>query len=486
MSDLPKRLQEQAAANQKGLAYKQANARTARAARQQGRKRPSDPVEERKKRKPVAVAQDEIGFRFYFTTSFVDVSRYFSSPPSSLPSPIAQLISSYQAVVDRFGDGWPTGVVQLSTLPPDLSDVGYRFGEFSIAVPTYGSRWLDRLSSLSPATFPEVRQEPFSSMEFNVVQPSVVTAFQQVNALTADNLAEGFDDGLEALESGSIVIAYEEAMSWDVPLWPAAGANPFPRTFTEPLTVPIYNTPANSYQGPAVDLHTFRTSVVKTCQAASDSGAIVLLHSINTSSYSYVVSNYLPRFYKGLSGVDQGGNDVLFELLALNVNALDLILDLGSPGTVSAIQQGNSRGRFLRFLDQQHPVALDIETSLSGDSRFCAIIPYSWQGLRSIFLLNQYEFAFANDQPLTSNPYAQLSAFLNSVNGARSLDPIQRSNSIYEVLGPDFLFTPLTEEYRRKAADIERVRIKTLQAAANAYFDLSTTLASGLPPLKSD
>jgi hypothetical protein len=487
MSDLPKRLQEQAAANQKSLAYKQANARTARAARQQGQKRPTDPVEEKKKRKPVAAVQDEIGFRFYFTSSFLDLSEYFNGvryPRSN--HPIDELINGYQSLTTNFGDGWSTGVVQLASLPPDLSAAGYQLGAFSTDVPLYGSRWLDRLSSLNPATFPEVRLSPFSEMQFDVVQPSLVTTFEQVNTLAANNLLNGFDDGLEALETGSVVIAYEEAISWDVPAWPEPGSDPFRTTFSEPYTVPVYVSSTDSYIGPAVPLHTFRTDAIKTCQAASDSGAVVLVSSYIQSEYSFVARNYGPRLYKGLSGVDQGGNDALFDLLGLGVDALDLIVDLERPGISSALPLFNQRARFEYFLDQQHPAALRIEASLSDESRFCSVLPHRWQGLASVFHNSAFDFNFARDIPGGGTPYNALLQFLTLVNSARFLDPVERYNEIYDVLGPDFLSTPLSEERRRKAADIERVRIKTLQAAANAYFDLSTTLASGLPPLKSD
>jgi hypothetical protein len=483
MSDLPKRLQEQAAANQKALSYRQANARTARAARQQGRKRPTDPVEEKKKRKPVAAVQDEIGFRFYFTSSFLDLSSYFDGAiyPRSNHA-IEELATSYQVLVDYFGDDWSSGVIQLAALPLYMQQAGYRLGQLSShAGGFYGTRWLDRLSSLDPATFTEVRLPPFSRMEFEVVQPSLVTAFEQVNASLTGTLIDGFDDGIDALENGSIVLVYEDAIPWDVPAWSLNPSRPFESRID---TVPIFNFDRNEYVEPVptVKLHTFRANAVKVCQEAFDSGAIVLLDGVRGDSY--VSYNYNPALYRGLSGVDQGGNDALFDLLALGVDALDLSVNLQSPGSSSSLYTlFDERGRFERFLDQQHPAALRIEAALSDESRFCTIIPSEWEGISSVFKYDIFQFEFSRDAGYNNDPFRSFWAFLYGISSNLELDPDQRADQVYQWLAT---YEDLDEAYWRKAADIARVRVKAQQAAANAYLDLSRKLASGYSPLKLD
>lgn len=545
MSELSDRLNEQTAANQKALNYRAANANAARAARQPGKRRPTDSNATTAKKRKVAIQQETIGFRFYFTSSFVETTSF----ASDRNQPVLQLKSDYDSLVSRYGDGWSTNIIQLDRLPSYLERTGFRFGVLGPNISPVGARELSRLDQLDVGRFPEIRDAPFDEMQFSVVPPTLITTFQEENT-RGTTLLDGFDDDPEeVLAQGNVVICYDEAIWWDVPGWPyQGGGSQFPDlirtggtgiyetitwqmpydliyvtcspsesypteckylttigflgyggyyrvrwrtadgeivdqpgfdTFTyQELTsftpvnttyyLPRWSNTADAWLGPPVTIQTFRSPMVRTCAAASSSGAIVLLYrfddytALGANSDLYGdLSTRRQGLYKGVSGVEQSKADAIFDLVELGVNALDLSFNLSEPYSSGS---SSLRGRYVEWVALQHPVALRIEGLLNTESNFLTIIQGEWSGPETI--MENYLRVFLRFSYQRESPYAQLRRFLRLLESASALDPNAEAQRLDAVLAT----TDLTMTQRQQAVDIQRVRYKALIVATEAYL----------------
>lgn len=240
MSELQRRLQEQNAANQKALAYKQANAKAVRAAQKEKAKRPDQPVDPAKKQRPVGIVNPQ-GFKFYFTSSFID-----SQPDKDGINAIQKLVSDYQRFVGIYGDGWPVGLIQLSAPPPYLAPAGIEVGKTSAALYFQGTRLIS-LDQLDYREFPEALEDPIASWDVSTPEPTVLRFGSLFNPrIPAQSIVADFSGELiDQPSSGDhVVLLAQDSFWWDVDGWPAIENGPmFPATieWRDPVTV-TYNT----------------------------------------------------------------------------------------------------------------------------------------------------------------------------------------------------------------------------------------------------
>lgn len=227
MSDLPERLLEQAAANQKAMAYRLANQRAVRAAQVPPRKRPDEPSEQAAKRKPVVV-DDQDNFRFYFASTLINASPEVVDGESV--NALQQLKADYQRLVAEFGDGWSTGVIQLSQTNPYLLSAGAGLG-YRVA----------RLDQLSPQEFPELLEDPWPSLELKLDDGLILRYGTRLDANTQagqGNLLDGFSSELSELpnDNNNVVLALPlyDYQYFDVDQWPYQGGFPQALYFDNP------------------------------------------------------------------------------------------------------------------------------------------------------------------------------------------------------------------------------------------------------------
>ena len=175
-------------------------------------------------------------------------------------------------------------------------------------------------------------------------------------------------------------------------------------------------------------------------------------------------------FHRGVSGIDQGRADLIFDLLESGVDVLDFVVslrsayrDLGEPGN----------NRFLRFIRAQHPAALRIEQILTDESRFLTLLQQDWGGLRSVYDTPYIDNAFRNLLPTTTvdrSPYKELDLFLRRIGGAPSKDPDAKAEEVLELYRGSSATHDLRQEDLSQIADIERVRWKVMSQSAQAYL----------------
>lgn len=525
MSDLQKRLQEQNAANQKALAYKQANAKAVRAAQKQKAKRPDQPAEEKKGKKPVAAVDDAVGFRFFFTSDFYDLTNYDKSI-----SPLNGILSGYQYVTSRYGDGWPTGVVQLNRLPPHMERAGFQLGVLNDIdtnqdhlIGEDPDKWrLSTLDDVSADLFPQIQEAPFADLTFSSVSPFVLETFSGPDP-NGPALLDGFEADLSSVvEEGNCVIAFQGVTYWDVPQWPINSNDPFApgvpnpeREFWAERYLPHFDLEYISdslvggervvnlsYAGPPAKLHSFEAAVVRTCRQASDEGAIVLLSTnkqpwdtVAAGRNSYDLQVGLPGYFQGVSGISQGLNNLADDLLAYGVNVLDVTFDPfdreNSFGSLRFYYPERLQ-RTVDFINSQYTVAKQIERSYQG-ARFVGIVQHAQGGLLPIEAIPEWgwrtnaprfpgkPFSLARNNRIRtiggptftswySNPYSALGAFLDVLYETRSgvqsdFRKLQISRSRQDMLDAGF-----SSDAIQKAEEIDLIIHKVRAEAYNSFL----------------
>lgn len=530
MSNLQKRLQEQNAANQKALAYRQANAKAVRAAQKQKAKRPDQPAEETKRKKPVAALEDRPGFRFIFTADFVDTSADdVFADGLSLPAIFKR---DYDQLTDKYGKGWPSALVQLNDLPPYLKAVGFALGRFATGQykPNLAlNKRYELVGSLDPAVHPEVALEPFVDLNKRFSDPILIT-FQQSQSSQRRN---ALHNGLPSEFSNNVglsnmVICYEDGLFWNVSAWPVEYQESYynndgtlfpPDMYLDRLDidggdllvgtyVPLrksrgyINDPNedSSWYGPSIDFHSFRGPLIRTCQEASDNGAVVL--TIPANGFTSSPDGFLTfeGYYKGFSGVDQGAFDGIMDLLTLKVNALDLKVNISATpmeGVFTGIRP-SVRQKLRRYIALQHPVALAIEKELSEETVFLVAIQHNIRG--SINLFDQFSTSdphslyepYDRYRTAIRSPYLKLREFLDTAcSWARAAASVGIDN-LYSEYESAFLIANLTSGglWSRAEAqqfiDITRVGRKAMAYAALSMLGPDAAVTDGNPQLELD
>lgn len=529
MSELQKRLQEQNAANQKALAYKQANAKAVRSAQKQKAKRPDQPVEEKKGKKPVAALEDNRpGFRFIFTADFIDTSADdVFSDGLSVP---ALFKRDYDQLTEKYGKGWPSALVQLNDLPPYLKAAGFALGRFATGQykPSLVlNKRYELVGSLDPAVHPEVALEPFINLAKRFSDPILITFQQSQSSQRRNALHNGLpSEFANNVGLSNMVICYEDGLFWNVGGWPAQYQEDYynfdgtvfpPEMFLSVLSevdpliatyVPLrksrgyINDPSedSSWYGPSVDFHSFRGPLIRTCQEASENGAVVL--TIPTNGFTTSPDGFLTfeGYYKGFSGVDQGAFDGIMDLLSLKINALDLKVNISSTpmeGVFTGIRP-SVRQKLRRYIALQHPVALAIEQELSEETVFLVAIQHNIRGSINLFdkfsTLDPHSLYEPYDRYRTAirSPYRKFREFLDTAcSWARSAASVGIDN-IYSEYEAAFLIANLTSGgfWSRAEAqqfnDIIRVGRKAMAYAALSMLGPDAAVTDGNPQLELD
>lgn len=532
MSDLQKRLQEQNAANQKALAYRQANAKAVRAGQKEKAKRPDQPAEETKSKKPVAALMDDRpGFRFIFTADFIDTSADdVFADGLSVPGIFKR---DYDQLTEKYGKGWPSALVQLNDLPPYLKAAGFALGRFATGQYKRSvnlNKRYELVGSLDPAVHPEVAVEPFVDLAKRFSDP-ILIAFQQSQSSQRRN---ALHNGLPSEFANNVglsnmVICYEDGLFWNVAGWPAEyqddyyaiiGGTVFPaQIFQDRLIedggdrvirtyVPLRKSNAyindlnddSSWYGPSVDFHSFRGPLIRTCQEASENGAVVLTipdKGLTTSPDGFLT---FEGYYKGFSGVDQGAFDGIMDLLTLKVNALDLKVNISATpmeGVFTGIRP-SVRQKLRRYIALQHPVALAIEQELSEETVFLVAMQHSVRA--SVNLFDQYSVVYPLSlfepydryRTYVRSPYRKLREFLDTAcSWARSAASVGIDN-LYSEYESAFLIANLTSGglWSRAEAqqfiDIIRVGRKAMAYAALSMLGPDAAKIDGNPQLELD
>lgn len=430
MSDLQKRLQEQNAANRKTLAYKQANAKAVRAGQKEKAKRPDQPAEETKGKKPVAVLDDEGTFKFIFTSCVYDNRR--SGFPDEQRNKIERFAIDYISLIRDFGDAWEIGVVELQGEPDWLQRFNWpltRLGEVAASPPSQVSDYYS--AQLTAAEY----RSFLSALEFQDRQPEIVDSFSVFSGPTT-SLADGFIGDLDGATSGdsNAALCFQDVKPWRVPLWPVSiGGQTFTpsvlgfgedvKQYFFPYRIRESLTGLSVLEGPVVGLQTHRPAVVKACQEASDNGMLIVYfwqlwyEGISVSIRNPFRSGYPIRYSSTVNDepvyhMDEcytSGADVLQravgpidDLIELNLNVLDF-------GRQITTDNNWNTDDFLDYVRNHYAVASRLEAAFDDAPKVLLVFNHDYGGPNSCF----------SHYPMQGN-YSYYSSFVGLENEAET------------------------------------------------------------------
>lgn len=453
MSDLQKRLQEQNAANQKALAYKQANAKAVRAAQKEKAKRPDQPVEEKKGKKPVAVLDDEGTFKFIFTSCVYDNRR--SDFLNEQRNKIEPLAIHYAALIADFGDEWDIGVVELQGQPDWLQRTDWPLARLSEVAASPPSEVSDYYSA--QLTLPQYRSF-LSALEFQSRQPVTVDCFSS-HSDSATSLAEGFTGDLDGATSGdsNAALCFQDVKPWRVPLWPWVhpvwspdGSFPSTASFDETViggeTLPAFPyteffpfrtfsslTGFSVLQGPVVGLQTHRPAVIEACQEASTNemliayfwflrpnGTLLPVGNPLVSGYPAYASNLMqdqPAYvmdgcYQSRSGVTQRAVGPIDDLVELDLNVLDF-------GRCITIDNNWRTDDFLDYVRKHYAIASRLEAAFDDAPKVLLVFNHDYGGPNSCFMHyrvnDSYRAGFVGNEDVDNTPLTAFRRFLQTL-----------------------------------------------------------------------
>lgn len=228
-SPLKKQLDERAAANRAALNSRNEDRRneekineTAAVTRtqeqeQQDKKKNNATLAKLKPEEQTASIRGGGGFQFYYTFSEVLTGNNVRE--------IATMRSTYQTLVNRYGDAWPTGVVEINQISPAYRRGGivYDSTSFTSYSTAFGGFVLSQLSRLNSVVYPEALEAPFTQLQVKPVSPPTVANGQVPPQSSVKPLLGGFPGSLGSgyTRKDNIMFAVGPDFLWDAPGWPA-------------------------------------------------------------------------------------------------------------------------------------------------------------------------------------------------------------------------------------------------------------------------
>jgi len=164
-----------------------------------------------------ADVRKQAGFQFYYT-----FYSFFNIPAA--PTGAARLKTSYDTLVQNYGDGWPTGVIEVNSLAPYLQSAGVQYD--TPYNPVYNSTpflTLSRLSAPNTLLYPEMLSKPFTDLQIKQVSAPTVGYTQVTPSSSSVSLTGNFFGSLSRgyTAKNNVMFAVSPDLWWNVPGWPA-------------------------------------------------------------------------------------------------------------------------------------------------------------------------------------------------------------------------------------------------------------------------